>query len=47
MVFSREFGKIFGRFGKNDLRLGVDAMLEGVEAGCGFSRGGAGSCGDF
>jgi hypothetical protein len=35
------FGEIFGGFVEHDLVLGADAVLEGVEAGCGLALGGA------
>ena len=41
VVFGGEIGEIFGFFVEHDLGCGEDAVLEGVEAGCGFSLGGA------
>ncbi len=41
VVFGSELGEIFGLFVEHDLVNSVDAVLEGVEAGCGFAGGGA------
>jgi hypothetical protein len=41
VVFGGELGEIFGFFVEHDLVNGVDAVLEGVEAGNGFACGGA------
>ena len=43
VVFGGELGEILGGFVEHDLVNGVDAVLQGVESGCGLSRGGAGS----
>jgi len=43
MILGGELGEIFGFFIEHDLVDGVDAVLEGVESGNGFSSGGAGS----
>jgi hypothetical protein len=45
VVFGGEFGEIFGFFVEHDLVNGVDAVLQGVEAGYGFARSGAGAGG--
>ena len=37
MVFGGQLGEIFGGFCEHDLLLGMDAVLQGVEAGLGFS----------
>ena len=37
VVFGGEFGEIFGGFGEHDLMLGMDAVLQGVEARIGFA----------
>jgi hypothetical protein len=39
VVFGGEFGEIFGGFVEHDLVNGADAVLEGVEAGCGLALG--------
>jgi hypothetical protein len=39
VVFGREPGEIFGGFVEHDLVLGIDAVLEGVEAGRGLTLG--------
>jgi len=41
VVFGGELGEIVGGFVEHDLVVGMDAVLEGVEAGCGFAGGGA------
>ena len=41
VVFGCELGEIFGFFVEHDLVNGVDAVLQGVETGYGFARGGA------
>src|SRR6202041_3035246 len=37
VVFGGEFGEVFGGFAEHDLMLGMDAVLQGVEAGLGLS----------
>jgi hypothetical protein len=37
VVFGGQLGEIFGGFVEHDLVLGVDAVLEGVDAGCGLA----------
>jgi len=37
VVFSGEFGEIFGRFAEHDLLFGIDAVLQSVVTGFGFS----------
>jgi hypothetical protein len=39
VVFGGELGEIFGGFVEHDLLSGIDAVLEGVEAGCGLTLG--------
>jgi hypothetical protein len=41
VVFGAELGEILGGFVEHDLVLGMDAVLEGVVAGCGLALGGA------
>ena len=41
VVFGGQLGQILGGFVEHDLVVGIDAVLEGVEAGCGFASGGA------
>ena len=41
MIFGGELGEIVGGFAARDLLLGIDAVLQRVEAGYGFARGGA------
>ena len=43
VVFGGKLGEIPGFFVEHDLLNGVDAVLEGVKAGCGLTGGGAGS----
>jgi hypothetical protein len=44
VVFGGEIGEIFGGFVEHDLLLSIDAVLEGVVAGCGLARGSARTC---
>jgi hypothetical protein len=37
-AWASKFGEIVGGFVEHDLAFGIDAMLEGVVAGCGLAR---------